>query len=140
MIPSRSRSGSVARTSSTSTVSLGSVPPSIWWIIAPLVAGPRGGCPRPSTRQCTRSAAYPHAGPARDAPRVPWARGMSRVGSSGAGMQPGADPAARPRLVVPEGLVIDESARARLERRLALAPETVTGLGAAGSDLAPGAG
>jgi len=34
MIPSRSRSGSVARTSSTSTVSLGSVPPSMWWIIA----------------------------------------------------------------------------------------------------------
>jgi len=54
-------------------------------------------------------------------------------------MQPGADPAARPRLVVPEGLVIDESARARLERRLVRAPETITGLGAAVSELAPGA-
>jgi len=54
-------------------------------------------------------------------------------------MQPGADPAARPRLVVPEGLVIDESARARLERRLALAPETVTGVGAGASELAAGA-
>src|SRR5689334_4878046 len=64
---------------------------------------------------------------------------MGRVGSTGAGMQPGADPAARPRLVVPEGLVIDESARARLERRLALAPESVAGVGAAASELAPGA-
>ena len=54
-------------------------------------------------------------------------------------MQPRADPAARPRLVVPEGLVIDDSARARLERRLALAPESVDGVGAAASELAPGA-
>ena len=54
-------------------------------------------------------------------------------------MQPRADPAARPRLVVPEGLVIDDSARARLERRLALAPEGVDGVGAAASELAPGA-
>jgi hypothetical protein len=54
-------------------------------------------------------------------------------------MQPGADPATRPRLVVPEGLVIDDSARTRLERRLALAPETVAGIGAAASELAPGA-
>jgi len=54
-------------------------------------------------------------------------------------MQPRADPAARPRLVVPEGLVIDDSARARLERRLALAPESIDGVGAAASELAPGA-
>jgi hypothetical protein len=54
-------------------------------------------------------------------------------------MQAGAEPAAEPRLVVPEGLVIDESARARLARRLALAPETVGGVGAAASELAPGA-
>ncbi|MDQ1508715.1 MAG: hypothetical protein QOG50_559, partial [Actinomycetota bacterium] len=50
-----------------------------------------------------------------------------------------ADLGAEPRLVVPEGLVIDESVRERLERLLAAAPETVVGIAAETSDLAPGA-
>ena len=49
------------------------------------------------------------------------------------------DLGAEPRLVVPEGLVIDESVRERLERLLAAAPETVVGIAAETSDLAPGA-
>jgi hypothetical protein len=44
-----------------------------------------------------------------------------------------------PRLVVPEGLVLDESARERLERQLAPAPDDVAAIGAAASPLAPGA-
>lgn len=44
-----------------------------------------------------------------------------------------------PRLVVPEGLMIDESARDRLERQLALAPAATVGVGAEISELAPGA-
>ena len=43
------------------------------------------------------------------------------------------------RLVVPEGLVVDESARERLERQLEAAPESWAGVGAAVSPLAPGA-
>ena len=43
------------------------------------------------------------------------------------------------RLVVPEGLVVDESARERLERQLEAAPEAWAGVGAAVSPLAPGA-
>ena len=50
------------------------------------------------------------------------------------------DSGAAPRLVVPEGLLIDETVRARLVRRLSLAPETVTGVGAEVAELAPGAG
>jgi len=50
-----------------------------------------------------------------------------------------ADLGAEPRLVVPEGLMIDESARERLVRRLAAAPETVVGVAGETSDLAPGA-
>src|SRR5580765_3337111 len=49
------------------------------------------------------------------------------------------DLGAEPRLVVPEGLMIDESARERLERQLALAPAGVAGVGAETSELAPGA-
>src|SRR5437016_2281383 len=49
------------------------------------------------------------------------------------------DVGAEPRLVVPEGLMIDESARERLERHLALVPTGVAGVGAERSDLAPGA-
>ena len=49
------------------------------------------------------------------------------------------DPGAEPRLVVPEGLVIDESARERLERQLALAPAGVAGIAAEIAELAPGA-
>jgi hypothetical protein len=44
-----------------------------------------------------------------------------------------------PRLVVPEGLVIDESARSRLERQLAHAPADVAAIGALAAPLAPGA-
>ena len=44
-----------------------------------------------------------------------------------------------PRLVVPEGLVVDESARERLERQLALAPSTVVGVAGETTALAPGA-
>ena len=50
------------------------------------------------------------------------------------------DPGGEPRLVVPEGLVIDESTRERLERQLALAPDTVAGVAGESSELAPGAG
>jgi hypothetical protein len=49
-----------------------------------------------------------------------------------------ADLGTEPRLVVPEGLVIDESVRKRLERRLASEPDTVVGVAAETSDLAPG--
>src|SRR3954469_9424031 len=49
------------------------------------------------------------------------------------------DPGAEPRLVVPEGLVIDESARERLERDLARAPATVAGVAADCVALEPGA-
>src|SRR5689334_15473 len=63
---------------------------------------------------------------------------MDRV--TGAGMQRGADPAAAiPRLVVPEGLVIDESARERLARQLAAAPDEVLGVAAEVASLVPGA-
>src|SRR3954452_11123208 len=63
---------------------------------------------------------------------------MGRV--TGAGMQSGADPAAvTSRLVVPEGLVIDESARERLARQLEAAPHAVLGLAAEVSALVPGA-
>jgi hypothetical protein len=48
------------------------------------------------------------------------------------------DLGAGPRLVVPEGLVIDESARERLARRLSLAPGSIAGVGAEISDLVPG--
>ena len=49
------------------------------------------------------------------------------------------DPGAEPRLVVPEGLVIDESVRERLERQLAIAPDACgRGRGRA-RELAPGA-
>lgn len=48
------------------------------------------------------------------------------------------DLGAGPRLVVPEGLVIDESARERLERRLSLAPKSIAGIGAETSPLASG--
>lgn len=48
------------------------------------------------------------------------------------------DLGAEPRLVVPEGLMIDESARDRLERQLALAPAAVAGVAAETSELAPG--
>jgi hypothetical protein len=44
-----------------------------------------------------------------------------------------------PRLVVPAGLVIDESVRERLERLLAAAPERVIGIAGETSRLAPGA-
>ncbi len=50
-----------------------------------------------------------------------------------------ADLGAEPRLVVPEGLMIDESARERLVRGLASAPETVVGMAGETSSLAPGA-
>ena len=49
------------------------------------------------------------------------------------------DPGAEPRLVVPEGLVIDESARERLERQLARAAPGVIGIAAESAALAPGA-
>ncbi len=49
------------------------------------------------------------------------------------------DLGAVPRLVVPAGLIIDASVCARLERRLAAAPETVIGIAGEISDLAPGA-
>ncbi len=49
------------------------------------------------------------------------------------------DLGAVPRLVVPAGLVIDESVRERLERRLATAPATVVGIAGETSELAPGA-
>jgi hypothetical protein len=49
------------------------------------------------------------------------------------------DSGAAARLVVPEGLLIDETIRARLERRLAVASESVTGVGAEIAELAPGA-
>jgi hypothetical protein len=48
------------------------------------------------------------------------------------------DLGAVPRLVVPAGLVIDESVRERLERRLAAAPETVIGIAAETSEIEPG--
>lgn len=43
-----------------------------------------------------------------------------------------------PRLVVPEGLVIDEIVRERLERRLAHAPRALVGIGAEATELPPG--
>lgn len=49
------------------------------------------------------------------------------------------DLGAAPRLVVPAGLVIDESVRERLERRLAAAPASVAGIAGETSALAPGA-
>jgi hypothetical protein len=49
-----------------------------------------------------------------------------------------ADPGAEPRLVVPKGLMIDESARERLVRGLASAPETVVGVAGETSSIAPG--
>jgi hypothetical protein len=49
-----------------------------------------------------------------------------------------ADLGAEPRLVVPEGLMIDESARERLVRALAAAPETVVGIAGEISNLSPG--
>ncbi len=49
------------------------------------------------------------------------------------------NPGAAPRLVVPEGLVIDVSARERLERQLADAAPAIAGIGAECSALAPGA-
>ena len=49
-----------------------------------------------------------------------------------------ADLGAEPRLVVPEGLMIDESARERLVRGLASAPDTVAGIAGETSNLAPG--
>src|ERR1700682_3130477 len=49
------------------------------------------------------------------------------------------DPGEGPRLVVPEGLVIDESARERLERQLALAPAPVVGVAGESAELVPGA-
>jgi hypothetical protein len=49
------------------------------------------------------------------------------------------DPGRQPRLVVPEGLVIDESARERLERQLASASASVAGIAGESTELAPGA-
>jgi len=49
------------------------------------------------------------------------------------------DPGAEPRLVVPEGLVIDESARERLERQLAVAAPEIAGIAAESAELEPGA-
>ena len=49
------------------------------------------------------------------------------------------DPGAEPRLVVPEGLVIDESTRERLERQLACADPAVSGIAAESAELEPGA-
>jgi hypothetical protein len=48
------------------------------------------------------------------------------------------DLGAVPRLVVPAGLVIDESVRERLERHLAAAPETVIGIAGETSAMEPG--
>lgn len=49
------------------------------------------------------------------------------------------DLGAEPRLVVPEGMMIDDSSRERLARLLAAAPESVSGVAAATGDLVPGA-
>jgi hypothetical protein len=49
------------------------------------------------------------------------------------------DPGAAPRLVVPEGLVVDENVRERLDRQLRLAPAGVAGIAAEIADLEPGA-
>ncbi len=49
------------------------------------------------------------------------------------------DRGAPPRLVVPEGLVVDEHVHERLERQLACAPEAVAGVGAEIADLESGA-
>jgi hypothetical protein len=49
------------------------------------------------------------------------------------------DRGAQPRLVVPEGLVVDEHVRERLDRQLASAPEAVAGVGAEIADLESGA-
>jgi hypothetical protein len=50
------------------------------------------------------------------------------------------DSGAAARLVVPEGLLVDETVRERLERQLAVAPAAVAGIAAEIADLAPGAG
>ena len=49
------------------------------------------------------------------------------------------DPGAAPRLVVPEGLVVDENVRERLDRQLRFAPPGVAGIAAELADLEPGA-
>jgi hypothetical protein len=49
------------------------------------------------------------------------------------------DPGPPPRLVVPEGLMIDEHVRERLERRLLAAPQSVVGIAAPIAELESGA-
>ncbi|MGO9875618.1 MAG: hypothetical protein ACLPVY_17680 [Acidimicrobiia bacterium] len=49
------------------------------------------------------------------------------------------DRGAPPRLVVPEGLIVDEHVRERLERQLAFVPDAVAGVGAEIAELESGA-